>query len=494
MQVSNIPGDSRQVQSAHRRWSTYSSGGVVRLPLLALALAGAAGAGSGAAAAAAQDPVRVVGTVTDDGTGAPVEGATVRLADPSGSVRETVTGSEGAFAFEAVPPGAYVLGVRRIGYEVLSTTLEVGRDAPGSLDVRLRPQAIPLDPLEVDVEGRPPRLVESGFYQRMEEGWGTYLEPEWIEANKAGYVRLSDFMSTLQGRAPMPRCPDVPVYLDRKPIGTTSGSGTSGGRSINPAATYRSAAGPPPTLLEELSTFEVGAAELYSAGTKMPWFAWNGKSMECGAIILWSNWTAAMAEVPKIDVALCEPTGRPGEVALEGFVEDEVTTVRLPAAHVIASHPTSGGLERVETVVRTDSLGRYRLCDLPAGAEVELAAAYGPHAGDRLAVPAAAGADVRLSVPVTPPGSVTGLAINEVTGQPLEAVRITVDDTDFRAVTNRTGAFSLEGLPPGSYRIRTLCGGFDSAAETVEVAEGAQVRVVLALRSKGSARRSRCSA
>ncbi|WP_419167853.1 carboxypeptidase regulatory-like domain-containing protein [Candidatus Palauibacter sp.] len=453
----------------------------------------AANGALGPVGVAAQETLRVAGVVTDDETGAPVEGATIRLADPSGSVRETVTGPQGAFAFEAVPLGAYVLGVRRIGYEVLSTALEVGLDGR-SLDVRLRPQAIPLDPLNVDVEGRPPRLVETGFYDRKEEGWGTYIEPEWIEANKAGYVRLSDFMSTLQGRGPMPRCPDVPVYLDRKPIGTTSGWGTSRARSINPAGTYRSAAGPPPTLLEELSTFEVGAAELYSAGTKIPWFAWNGKSMECGAIILWSNWTAAMAEVPKIDVALCEPTGRPGEVALEGFVEDEVTTVRLPAAHVISSYPTSEGLERVETVVRTDSLGRYRLCDLPAGAEVDLAAAYGPHAGDRLAVPAAAGADVRLSVPVTPPGSVTGLAINEVTSQPLEAVRITVDDTDFRAVTNRTGAFSLEGLPPGSYRIRALCGGFYSSAQTVEVAEGAQLRVVLALRSKGSARRSRCSA
>ncbi|WP_423926627.1 carboxypeptidase regulatory-like domain-containing protein [Candidatus Palauibacter sp.] len=465
----------------------------VRTLLIAVTLAVAQAAGLGLPGVAAQETLRVAGVVTDDGTGAPVEGATVRLADPSGSVRETVTGPQGAFAFEAVPPGTHVLGVRRIGYEVLSTPLEVGPDAR-SLDVRLRPQAIPLDPLEVDVEGRPPRLVESGFYQRMEEGWGTYLEPEWIEANKAGFARLSDFMVMLQGRAPGMRCPRVQVWLDRRFVGRTDGWGTSRPLSINPAGTYRSSVNSPPPLLEELSVVDLGAAELYAPGTKVPFFAWSEETMRCGAIILWSNWTAAMAEVPKIDVALCEPTGRPGEVALEGFVEDEVTAVRLPAAHVIASHPTSGGLERVETVVRTDSLGRYRLCDLPAGAEVELAAAYGPHAGDRLAVPAAAGADVRLSVPVTPPGSVTGLAINEATRQPLEAVHITVEDTDFRALTDRSGAFSLEGLPPGSYRIRALCGGFDSSAQTVEIAAGAQVRVVLALRSKGSARRTRCSA
>ncbi|WP_420633166.1 carboxypeptidase-like regulatory domain-containing protein [Candidatus Palauibacter sp.] len=80
------------------------------------------------------------------------------------------------------------------------------------------------------------------------------------------------------------------------------------------------------------------------------------------------------------------------------------------------------------------------------------------------------------------------------TGQPLEAVRITVDETDFRAATNRAGAFSLEGLPPGSYRIRALCGGFDSSTQSVALLEGEQVRVVLALRSNGFAGRTRCSA
>ena len=465
---------------------------LVRPTLLAVTLA--AILATAPAETAAQEAVDVAGTIVDDATGEPIEGATVRLTDASGSARETIAGPDGAFAFAQVAPGTHTLAVRRFGYEVLSTPLEIGSQAPPRLDVRLQPQAIPLDPLEVGVEGRPPRLAESGFYERMEEGWGVFLEPEWIEANKVGFVRLSDFMSTLQMRAPLPRCAKIPVYLDRRPIGAAAGSGTSRSYSLNPAGTFRSPVDPPPTLLDELSVYDLGAAELYPPGSKMPFFAWDGTSMVCGAIILWSNWTAATAEIPQIEVELCEPAGRPGEVALEGFVNDEVTKVRLPAAHVIASFPTSGSLERMETVVRTDSLGRYRLCDLPVGAEVELSAAYGPHSGLPQAVPATAGAEVRLSVPVTPPGSVTGLVIDEVTRHPLEAVRITVEDTDFRAVTDRTGAFSLKGLPPGSYRIRALCGGFDSSVQTVDIAEGAQVRVVLALRSKGFAGRILCSA
>ncbi len=464
---------------------------LVRPALLAVTLATIVG--TAPETTAAQEAVEVAGTIVDDGTGAPIEGATVRLADASGSARETITGPDGAFAFAQVLAGEYTLAVRRLGYEVLSAPLEIGSRAPARLDVRLQPQAIPLEPLEVGVEGRPPRLAESGFYERMEEGWGVFIEPEWIEANKRGFVRLSDFMSTLQMRAPLPRCPKIPVYLDRRLIGGADGSGTSRPYSLNPGGTFRSQAEPIPTLLEELSVYELGAAELYQPGSKMPFFAWDGTSMVCGAIILWSNWTAEMPEIPQIEVELCEPAGRPGEVALEGFVNDEVTEVRLPAAHVIASFPTSGSLDRVETVVRTDSLGRYRLCDLPVEAEVELSAAYGPHSGLPSVVPATPGAEVRLSVPVTPPGSVTGLAVNEVTRQPLEAVRITVDDADFRTVTDRTGRFSLEGLPPGSYRIRALCGGFDSSVQTVDVAEGAQVRLVLALRSKGFAGRIWCS-
>ncbi len=133
-----------------------------------------------------------------------------------------------------------------------------------------------------------------------------FLEPEWIEANKAGFVRLSDFMSTLQGRAPLSRCEKIPAYLDRRPIGATDGWGTSRSYSLNPAGTFRSPVGPPPTLLEELSVYDVGAAELYQPGLKVPFFAWDGSSMTCGAIILWSNWTAAEAEIPVIEVNLSE--------------------------------------------------------------------------------------------------------------------------------------------------------------------------------------------
>jgi len=466
--------------------------------LLALAIAMAAGnAFLSAAASAQEEAVRIEGIITEVGTRAPVEGAAVRLADPSGSARETITGPDGAFAFAQVAPGAYTLGVRRLGYEVLSSPLEIGPRAPPRLEVQLTPRAIPLEPLEVGVEGRAPRLVESGFYDRMEEGWGVFLEPRWIEANKRGFARLADFMPTLQMRAALPRCPSIPVYLDRRLIGGAGGSGTSRSYSLNPAGTVRSAVAPPPTLLEELSVHDLGAAELYQPGSKVPFFAWNATTMTCGAIILWSNWTAATPEIPQIEVTLCEPAGRPGEVAVNGLVEDELTRVRLPAAHVFASYANPGdptGLERVETVVRTDSLGRYRLCEVPADVVLELTAAYGPHRGDPSGVAAEAGVEARLAVTVTRPGTIGGVVVNEVTQRPLEAASVTVTGTDVRATTDRAGRFSLEGLSPGTYRITALCGGFDTRVREVELTAGQQASVVIGLRSKGVAGRTRCSA
>ncbi len=460
--------------------------------LLAVALAAIPGMAPDGMAA--QEAVEVAGTVVDDGAGEPVDGATVRLADASGSARETITGADGAFAFAQVAPGTYALAVRRFGYELLSTPLEVGAQAPPRLDLRLTPQAIPLDPLEVGVAGRPPDLVESGFYDRMEEGWGTFFEPEWIEASKVGFVRLRDYLWVLQNRAPLSRCEKIPVYLDRRPIGTTPGWGTD---DSYPGGIFTAGLDRLPPLLEELSVSDLGAAEVYQPGTKIPMFAWTFTTAVCGAVILWSDWTARLPEIPKIEVKLCESRGRPGEVALDGFVDDEVTEVRLPAAYVFASHANPDdpdGLERVETVVRTDSIGRYRVCDLPEGAVIHLTPEYGPHAGGPMVAIAAAGGDtLRLTVPVTSPASITGMVLNEATSGLIEGARVVLVDTDFRTVTNAAGRFSLEDLPPGSYTIRAVCAGYTGSVHEVELAEGGNIAVVLRLRATDLARRGTCS-
>ncbi|WP_420450125.1 carboxypeptidase-like regulatory domain-containing protein [Candidatus Palauibacter sp.] len=87
----------------------------------------------------------------------------------------------------------------------------------------------------------------------------------------------------------------------------------------------------------------------------------------------------------------------------------------------------------------------------------------------------------------------TGIVITEATSEPIEGARITLVDTDYRAVTSREGRFSLADLPPGSYRIRASCPGYTSPVLEVKLAEGGSEPVVLKLRRTPLARPTGCS-
>ncbi len=445
-------------------------------------------------AAAGQEPGRVAGVVRAADTGAPVEGAAVRLAGDDVVVAETVTGPGGSFAFDGIAPGEYVLGVRRIGFAAYSVLLEVGPDGPAPLAVRLSLDPVEVAPLEVDVEGRPLRLVETGFYDRLEEGWGTYFEPEWIRTRTAGFTRLSGFVSNLQMRAPLSRCPTVQVWYDQKRIGTAAGWGTSRPLSINSAGTHQPAAEvePPEPLLDELSVTDLGAAELYPPSSPIPLFALNDTTLYCGVIILWSDWTAQLGGiVPQIEVKHCEPAGRAGEVTLDGTVEDRLTEVRLPAARIKASFAPAAEQEQPELreiEVRSDSTGRFRLCDVPSGTDVRLSPSYGPHPGEAATLRVEPGAAARLVVPVTVPGAVIGRVVNGNTGRGFSAVPVVLVGTVVRSVTGSGGRFAMENLPPGSYQVRAECGGFESPTQRVVVSEAQQARVLLVLEPEDRSR------
>lgn len=385
-----------RISRSCRSWNQTTKHAYV--PLLAVALL-AEGAVAYLAPATAQEAPRVVGIATDEQTGGAIEGATIQLFRLSVAFRRTVTDEAGTFTFNEVAPGDYILITQRLGYEGLRTPIRIAssRRAPLTVHLKLIPKAVVLDPIDVTVRARPPRLVDSGFYRRMEENWGTFFEPDWIEANTVGYTSLATFLSTLQRRAGESQCRQVPVYLDRRYVGATTAQRRRNSSSRS-------------TLLSELSVSEIGAAEYYPPQSPLPRFAWTGQTMICGAIILWSQWTTQVAdvdvEIPAIDVSLCEPARRLGEGVIEGVVVDEITDVRLPAARVLASYTMAYDAGHYEIEARTDTLGRFRLCDLPLAARVQLTAFYGDyhsmHGNEVIPrIHAASENTVRLAVPVT---------------------------------------------------------------------------------------------
>ena len=54
-----------------------------------------------------------------------------------------------------------------------------------------------------------------------------------------------------------------------------------------------------------------------------------------------------------------------------------------------------------------------------------------------------------------------------------------------RAVSGGAGRFVMENLPPGSYEVRAVCGGFESPTLGVVVSEARQARVLLVLEPEG---------
>ncbi len=129
----------------------------------------------------------------------------------------------------------------------------------------------------------------------------------------------------------------------------------------------------------------------------------------------------------------------------------------------------------------SDSTGRFRLCDLPSGADVTLAPSYGPHPGEAATPRAEPGTAARLIVPVTVPGSVAGRVVNGSTGRGFAGVPLVLVGDDVRVVSGDGGRFVMEELPPGSYQVRGDCGGFESPARRVVVSEARRVRILLVL-------------
>ncbi len=90
------------------------------------------------------------GTVTDPASGAPVAEAVVVMVNADGErVASMFTSADGAFALSAPKPGAYMIGVGRIGYaQAITPQLEIAT-ADVRLDILLPPNPVALDSLTV---------------------------------------------------------------------------------------------------------------------------------------------------------------------------------------------------------------------------------------------------------------------------------------------------------------------------------------------------------
>jgi len=262
------------------------------------------------ASGAALDAQTVRGTLLEEETGEPILLGSVFLADTTRAVvDQTITDHEGAFALTAPGPGAYYVGATKMGYESrLDGVLELGEGGQISIEFYLVTDPIELEQLDVQVsrERVDTYLAQTGFYERREQGSGTYFGPDQLEGR--------------EGMAVSSLLENVPGLTSRVGGSANTGSGRILARQANSSLSPGNTGGrlndetPPgyctPRLFLdgaeqnamssgaglEIDTFlnmeDLVAVEAFPRIAHIP-LEWAGSNSSCGIILAWTKAGAA---------------------------------------------------------------------------------------------------------------------------------------------------------------------------------------------------------
>jgi hypothetical protein len=136
----------------------------------------------------------IEGRVLDRVTGAPVVGARVVLV---GHTLVWTTDQSGSFRSTDIPPGSYVLRVRRVGYHEGLWPIVVSDSAPVSQVFELEPLAVELPPEIVEGDREEESYWYGDFERRRAARRGQFLTRE--EMRHHGLATLADLLRTLNG-------------------------------------------------------------------------------------------------------------------------------------------------------------------------------------------------------------------------------------------------------------------------------------------------------
>jgi hypothetical protein len=139
-------------------------------------------------------PAVIDGVVTDSAL-APLGDATVSLL---GSSVKLVTGPNGRFQVRDVRPGAFILLVRRIGYEAASLRLQLASGDTLRPSVALQRASTKLEKVEISGQRLTPAMQE--FEARRKLGEGQFMTQAQIESHNA--LEVTRLLSTFTGVAP----------------------------------------------------------------------------------------------------------------------------------------------------------------------------------------------------------------------------------------------------------------------------------------------------
>lgn len=218
----------------------------------------------------------IVGVVTDQVSGDPVPDVVVNVVALG---RVATTDDNGRFSLPELIPGRHDVAFSHLGYRERSESIEVEQDRVARLQIVLTVDAIALDPIEVAVDSRDRNLESVGFYQREEDGWGDFLDREYIE--NWNPIELTRALTRFPGvtRVPDPRMPSQGFLALRRMgtlcIPTVYLDGIRIGDARQPAG-----------IDQILDPSVVAGVEVYRNTAGIP-PQYSGTGSSCGVVLIW---------------------------------------------------------------------------------------------------------------------------------------------------------------------------------------------------------------
>jgi len=233
----------------------------------------------------------LTGTVLDSVSGRPFASARILLLDSAGTaLTALVTSPDGQFTFNIPHLGEYRLLIGRIGYPIsISKPFVFSSAFTARVSLRLPSNPITLDTVTVvakEIE-RLPYLVDAGFYQRRQAGFGHFLTRD--EIDKRDPLILSDLLKGMSGvRVICTGARHCAVTMRAANTmffrGPCNPSVVLDGAVLQPGGTSSGGLG----LDELINPFNVEAIEVYPSPAGVP-VQYSGYLSPCGAIIIWSR-------------------------------------------------------------------------------------------------------------------------------------------------------------------------------------------------------------
>lgn len=180
----------------------------------------------------------------------------------------------------------------------------------------------------------------------------------------------------------------------------------------------------------------------------------------------------------------CIMEDRPeGSGSISGRIYDGDTNVTLGGALVTLSWHVEDSPVPESTRLRTGADGRYRSCAVPADVPVLLAADFLNRRGFRREVRVDEGGSLEAAVSLydVEPATIGGQLTDGESGERVEGAETWLRGTHFRTLSDGSGNFDFDDVPPGEYMLMTDHLAYGTKMDTLIVPAGVRLTVAMML-------------